>query len=82
MTYMEALRTAYQTYERYRIFHEWATSHCDDADNTTIDNMRIQDAIMWAEVHGQLVFIARMFSWSESKVHCDLKDMYEERRQA
>lgn len=82
MTYDKALSMAYPAYERYTSFHEWAMRHCPDADAATQSHMAEQDAVMWAEVRGQLMFIARMFTWNdvdETTIHLDLKDMYHDR---
>lgn len=84
MTYDKALSMAYATYERYRNFHAWAMEHCSDVDAATRSNMVEQDAIMWAEVRGQLMFIARMFAWNdmdETTIHIDLTNMYYERHE-
>lgn len=80
LSYDKALCAAYHTYSRYRGFHEWAMAHCDDADADTRKNMVEQDAIMYAEVRGQLALIARLFAWDdidEATIQMELKEMYE-----
>lgn len=80
LSYDRALCAAYHTYSRYRGFHEWAMAHCDDADADTRKNMVEQDAIMYAEVRGQLALIARLFAWDdidETTIQMELKEMYE-----
>lgn len=82
VTYNKALSIAYPSYERYRNFHALAMERYSDADAATRDSMAEQDAAMWAEVRGQLMFIARMFAWNdmdELTIHIDLKNMYHER---
>lgn len=82
MTYEKALEIAYPTYSSYRNFDDWAAALCEGADADTITNMKHLDAIKWAEVRGQLMFIARMFTWDdvdEVVVSDDLKRMYEDR---
>ena len=82
MTYKKALETAYPTYVEYRNFHKWAMEHCDNYDAETRKNVSEQDAIMYAEVRGQLKFIARMFTWNdmdERTVQDDLMIMCKDR---
>lgn len=83
MTYKKLLQLAYPTYRRYRKFNEWANAHSDGYDPDTRRNMSLQDAIMYAEVSGQIELIGKIMAGNKhidsSVIYNDLKAMYEEK---